>query len=92
MDTGNARIDELLRLVGSIVDAHLELAVRIVPLRFETLDQVRWQLRTAKRRDPLNLRETRDRQEAGYHGDGNTRRGTAIAESEEVVVAIEELR
>lgn len=75
-------------LRNRLIDADFKLIVR----RPKCVYEIFWQLRAAQRRNALNLFQVGDWQKSGNDGNVDATGITGIAETEKVIVAVEQLR
>lgn len=91
MDARHAAFDQLTHLLDRKFDADLELPVVVILLFGQATHELGRKLSSAERSDALNLSEVGDRQQARHDGYLNPNRIASVAETEEIVVAVEKL-
>src|SRR3954453_1610835 len=92
MDAGRATSDQVAALSRRVLDAERADGVGVVAARLARGEQRRRNGRAAERGEALDLREVRDRHDAGDDRHFDTRAARALDERKIVLVVEEELR
>ena len=92
MQPRHALLDELLHLPRGKLDPNAKLVLGAARRSRKSCLKFARKPSAAQRRDPLDLGQVRDRQDARHHGHPNADLLAAIAKSPEVFVVVEQLR
>jgi hypothetical protein len=91
MDARHPGLDERLGLARGEFDADFELGIDCVASFFQATDERDRKLGATQRSNAFDLREIRHGQQAGDDRQADSQRVTTIAETEKIIVVVEQL-